>query len=332
MPDNDRFLADPEAFCTPAPAGQGRILIIKEEQTVRLKPAHPTGYRSVLRGDRVSYCQIAQDVDISQQGQSVRLGGGGRAYAAVVRNGPPDIRDFGDQTSLWFPVFYLPWQAQATYRTTLKQPAGFRVQVRVFVTSTVDGCSVIVEGDPQAPTVYHLNDAGGGGNPPAPNLALQQAYWTPKAATMEGRFQAARSPKSIRNAPAPAPGAPNPFPAAKAVHAMDYMDVTEAQKATVDTAVHHWGHKADVKRIVPDAVRIQYQNSLYKPYGTVFGWKQNQTWRFFYQRRSVIFYMYRATNSEGAASTIAIPEQLGFHLDEFWPAGSGVAVGKAVVP
>ena len=65
---------------------------------------------------------------------------------------------------------------------------------------------------------------------------------------------------------------------------------------------------------------------------TVFGWKQNTTWRFFYQQRAVVFYMYRVTDRQGAVHTVPVPRQCAFNLDEFWPNGSGVAVGKALVP
>lgn len=328
---SDDFLLDPVTYCAPRTnGGKGRILIVAEREQVNL--SQKVGYASVTKNDRVSYCRIAQNVQIGQQMQQVTLSTGGDAVAAEVKKNPPNITDYGRRAGEWFPCFYLPWQAQATYRITLKHTGGFVEEPRIFVTSTVDGCSVIVEGSPDHPTVYHLNDAGGGGGvPAATTLVAQQTYWAPKATTMETRFQTARSPKAVRDDAIANPGAPT-LPGAKGVHAMDYMDVTEAHLPTYDTDLERYSYGQRARTMVANAVSVKFTNALYKPYGTVFGWKQNTTWRFFYQQRAVIFYMYRVTNKAGAISTAAVPRQCGFQLDEFWPNGSGVAVGKALVP
>jgi hypothetical protein len=327
---SDDFLLDPVNYCTPRSAGgKGRILIVAERDQLTLNAK--AGYSSVDKLDRVSYCRITQGVSIGQQMQQVTITAGSEAVVSEVKKNPPNALDYGKRAGEWFPCFYLPWQAQATYRTTLRHPGGFLEEPRIFVTSTVDGCSVAVEGSPQTPTVYHLNDAGGGGPMPATTtLPAQQGYWAPKATTMETRFQAARSPKDVR-AQAANPLAPA-LPGAKAVHAMNYMDVTEAQFPGLNTEVDQHLHSQRARQMVKDAVKVKFEQSLYKPYGTVFGWKQTTTWRFFYQKRAVIFYMYRVTDKGGKVSTAAVPRQCGFQLDEFWPNGTGVAVGKVLVP
>ena len=327
---SDDFLQNPETYCAQRTAGgKGRILIVAEREMVTLNAK--VGYSSVAKTDRVSYCRIAQNVNIGQQMQQVTINTGSDAAVAEVKRNPPNPGDYGKRVGDWFPCYYLPWQAQQTYRITLRHSGGFLDEPRIFLTSTVDGCSVIVEGSPETPTVYHLNDAGGGGNPPPQTTLLaQQNYWNPKATTMENRFQAARSPKEVRNQAA------NPMlpalPGAKGVHAMHYMDVTEAQLPALDTSLDRFGYGQRARTMINDAVKVSFQQALYKPYGTVFGWKQNTTWRFFYQQRAVVFYMYRVTDRQGAVHTVAVPRQCAFNLDEFWPNGSGVAVGKALVP
>jgi hypothetical protein len=329
---SDDFLADPFAYCRQqAAGGQGKILIVAERETVKLQAK--TGYSSVAKGHRVSYCRIAQNVSIGQQMQSVTIGAGSEAVVAEIKGTPPNPQDYGKRAGEWFPCYYLPWQAQATYRITLKHlaHAAFTEEPRIFLTSTVDGCSVVVEGSPDHPTVYHLNDAGGGGNPPPQNtLVTQQGYWDPKRTTMETRFQNARSPKAVRDQAA-AIGAPA-LPGAKGVHAMDYMDVTEANLPALNTNNDRTVHADRARTMIKDAKAVQYETSLYKPYGTVFGWMQNNAWRFFYQQRAVIFYMYRVTDKKNSVSTVAVPRQCGFLCDEFWPNGSGRAVGKVLKP
>jgi hypothetical protein len=328
---SDDFLQDPFTYCRQKSAGgKGRILIVNPLQTVHLTAKGAYGYSSVNKAERVSYCRIAQNVIIGQM-TNVKIATGAEAVVAEVQNNPPNPGDFGKKVGEWFPCFFLPWTANQTFRITLKHPGGFVDEPRIFVTSTLDGCSVIVEGSLDTPTVYHLNDAGGGGNPPAStNLATQQGYWTPKGTTMETTFQGAKSPKTVK-AQAANPLLPA-LPGAKAVHALDYMDVTEAQYPARDTDLDHFGYKQMARDKVPGATAVKYIDSSYKPYGTVFGWKQNATWRFFYQQRAVIFYRYSVTDRGGTSKFILVARQLGFNCDEFWPNGSGIAVGKVVVP
>lgn len=327
---SDDFLLDPVDYCTPTSnGGKGKVLIVAEKEAVGLNAK--VGYSSVTKNDRVSYCRIAQGITVGQQGQGVELAAGSNAVAAEIKKNPPNLADYGKRAGDWFPCYYLPWQAQATFRITLKHADGFLVEPRIFLTSTVDGCSVIIEGSPEHPTVYHLNDAGGGGAVPLANTAVtQMAYWAPKEVTMETRFQGAKSPKSVKQVAA------NPLlpalPGAKAVHAMDYLDVTEAQFPALNTPEDQVVRNRIAKARIPGAVSVKFEQSLYKPYGTVFGWKQNTTWRFFYQMRAVVFYTYRVTDNTGLVQTIAVARQCGFQVDEFWPNGSGVAVGKALVP
>ena len=72
-----------------------------------------------------------------------------------------------EKSSDSFPVYYLPWQRNALIRVKLKpsphHPAQkgiiFKetIEPQVFVTAALQGCSIIVSGDPQEPIVYHIN-------------------------------------------------------------------------------------------------------------------------------------------------------------------------------
>jgi hypothetical protein len=334
---NDQFTHDPVNFCRPtANGGLGKTLVVEDrglfmklmnKQGLRQKPGR--NYFSVQKqgGHRVSFCQIIDNHKVVQNGQDVLLAENSGDCAARIIVDLPTAFDF----RRWFQCFYLPWESQQTIRISLREPTG---KVNFFFTSTVDGCSVIVEGSPAEPTVYHLNDSGGGGNPPDIGAAqgAQDAYWAPKQATMEGRFQAARSPKSIRT---PDPNLPAAV-GARGIHARGYMDLTAGQAGALDTVPLYLARLADAQRLYPGATSWKFIGTSYKPYGTVFGWRQNGTWTFYYQRRAIMIYRYNGQfptdNVPTIGTNILIVKQLSWHLDEFWPNGTGIAVAKGLVP
>lgn len=334
MIHNATFLADPENYCAPAPAGLGKLLVPVERSQLGMKMEAPktgTGvaYRRVPSKLRVSYCRIIDEIDVSINYFPFRLAQNGHAVAAEVVDYPPDPRDGGEftkKTDNWFPCFYLPWCAGQNYRMTLKQPTTLLAPVRFFITSAVNGCSVFVEGTPEQPTVYHLNRAGGGAPPIGGNLLTNSTYWQPKKASMESAFLAAKSPKSV-TAPRPL-GAPA-LPAPTAVHAMDYMDVTAAQQPARTSADTY-----EAMRQAPNAKTLVYKGSHYLPFGTVFGWMQNTAWRFFFQKRACHAFEYEATDAKGAKSSVWVTRQFAWHLEEFWPnaASPGMALAKGIVP
>jgi hypothetical protein len=336
MIHNGTFLNDPENFCSPPPAGLGKLLLPWEKASVAGKMATPQtgvgrGYRKVPTKLRVSYCRITDEVQVSVNYFPFTLAQNGTAVAAEIVDSPPDPRytaEFTANRDQWFPIFYLPWCAGADYRMTLKQPTTFAngEPVRIFITSAVNGCSVFVEGTPQQPTVYHSNRSGGGAPPIGGNLLVNGAYWQPKKVAMEGAFLAAKSPKAIQTR---GPGAP-PLPSPTAVHAMDYMDVTGAQAPNRTRA-----DDLEAVRLSPlDRTSVRFVTSHYLPFGTVFGWMQNTTWRFFFQKRACHAFEYEVTSRAGVRSPVWVTRQFAWHLEEFWPnpAGPGMAIGKGLVP
>ena len=62
-------------------------------------------------------------------------------------------------TADWFPVYWLPWQFNHTYRITLRRSKKVlnTANPHVFFTAALSGCMVHVDGDPYEPTVYHSN-------------------------------------------------------------------------------------------------------------------------------------------------------------------------------
>ena len=100
--------------------------------------------------------------------------GANRILFAKIDAAPPALNCYDvlfSETQLsndWFPVYWLPWHSTQTYRITLKPSLkhvvlgldGNAASPRHFFTASLTGCMVHVEGDPQAPTVYHGNAIG----------------------------------------------------------------------------------------------------------------------------------------------------------------------------
>lgn len=319
MPHNANFLADPVVFCNQYalhPKDDNRVTPTKK----------PEGYYSVPKDQRISYCQIIQGYDF---GRGMNVGANSGAYVASVNFTPPAAGDAAN----WFSVFYLPWTAGQTFRTTLKDPAtplpnGIAMP-QIFITSAVDGCSVFVEGTTAEPTVYHANnfDPSGPSAPLGGTSNQIRNFFGPKKTTMEGWVNNARSPKSVRNAVAPTP-------TAKGVHALDYMDMQLAHKAGLEAAALQ-GVKDEVKTNNPHLKKIRFDDIIYKPCGTVFGWKQGGNWRFFYQRRAImLFFPYgRKRGLHIGTERVNMPVCREFSLGtyEFWPGGSGHVFGRGLV-
>ena len=87
------------------------------ESTNAIKDKKIEGYFSVPKNQRISYCQIIQGHDF---GRGMNVGVNSGAWVAAVNHTPP----LGADAANWFSVFYLPWAAGQTFRTTLKNPAG----------------------------------------------------------------------------------------------------------------------------------------------------------------------------------------------------------------
>lgn len=154
------FKADPTTFCDKHPlvveAGfKDHASHLQPKVVEKKAPDNYQAYYRVLGKQRVVYfdlqgCTRSGSVQGAQdQAVSVRL------FARCLSN---ELE----------PCYFLPYNADEAYRITLKDkraptdiPAG-KAQVNYFFTEQLDGCSIVVEGDPKAPTVYHLNAKGHG--------------------------------------------------------------------------------------------------------------------------------------------------------------------------
>lgn len=97
--------------------------------------------------------------------------GGNRILFACINKHPTQSNLYevafstAQPTSDWFPVYWLPWDENQVYRITLKRSKKLSIFDReervvspnIFFTAALNGCLVHVDGDPWAPTVYHLN-------------------------------------------------------------------------------------------------------------------------------------------------------------------------------
>lgn len=260
----------------------------------------------------------------------------------------------------WMPMYYLPWVANAIARTTLRPRslttrAGgakaivpmannnkFRVDQNdplsavvdpndpdVFVTSSVNGCSVTIRGSREEPTVYHGNakalaDATGERGPVGHAIegrdAAAAALMDLKRQDMERMLTGfeANDPKANRL------GGPHTAAQSKMLVQANYQMLVLAGK-TAPSA------KADVKQISKDVATEKGGKAknvrLASSQGTVFGVRRLGKWTFYYQKL-VKYEFWRDTSSLLAkAKWEKDPTHpAGFHLvefGEFWPAGPG---------
>ena len=310
---NANFTADPKTFCD-------NHALHPTDAMVNMRRKQE-GYLSVPGDERVSWCRLRQNVPVG----TVHISAMSNAWAAEISHTPPAPADAAN----WFPVYYLPWAASETFRTTLRSKqaggGGHMIDPDFFITSAVDGCSVFIEGDRAAPTIYHANAY----NPSIGAAPLGQAatphrvanYWGPKTQQMENAVAGTHSPKSVHNNPALQ--AHNP---SKVVHATDYMDFQTNRKNEMVTRETQ-GVKAEFKQNNAHTKKVRFSDVIYKPCGTVFGWRQGGLWTFYIQRRAILYYYCEAKQTGARFGKLQVPtpicREVVLSCDEFYPGGSG---------
>lgn len=180
-------------------------------------------------------------------------------------------------TKEWFPIYWLPWNEDQTYRITLK--ASDKTFVRdannrladpnVFITAALTGCMVHVDGDPWQPTVYHSNAKNLKHEPPpSPEEALPWSM-VQKANAMNER---------VRQAQTAHPKGQSHY-ARQWADAFTYMPLSASEKRTEKLRLRA------MKVLQADmVVPVQL--------GTVFGIRSRDTalWSFYYQSLLRIIY------------------------------------------
>lgn len=260
----------------------------------------------------------------------------------------------------WMPTYWLPWGRNRVVRTTLR-PRSLttrtgapkegkdlditRIHVNnvhyaqdsndpvFFLTSSVNGCAVFVEGPEEQPTVYHGNAigvkdeqgrgpmdlalAGKGGGELAQDLIGQ------KVTTMQDQFNrlSGGDPKLTRGA--------DPFAgqAAKVITQADYqMLVSEGKIGS--------GFESEAKRVITGVAGEKGVRNkevrLKKSQGTVFGLRKGGKLKFYYQK--LVFYeIWRDVapkwkRAQWEKDVSKPPDWHGVASGEFWPYGPGRAL------
>ncbi|MEZ0227697.1 MAG: hypothetical protein ACAI25_03675 [Planctomycetota bacterium] len=225
-------------------------------------------------------------------------------------------------------VYYLPWSGNCGYRITLSGVNS--VDPDYFVTAGLNGCTVVVDGDPKKPTVYHFNARDTGAKLTA-TLPEEQAKMDSavlgKVIDMENRFKVARGSKPVVNPPKSG--------SARSVNLNHYMGPVISskkmaemladmqKKLKVDPKWKPVMSKSDPKRVYCKPAEISYIG-----YGTVVGKRQKDgTWQFFCQGRWQASY-WQLKSGKGTVSDDWDQKQAWADSEtvEFWPKGGGVAL------
>ncbi|MGJ5817246.1 hypothetical protein [Paludibaculum fermentans] len=184
------------------------------------------------------------------------------------------------------PAYYLPWRKDHMMRMKLKpspnhpkQELGVTLDPDLFVTAALQGCTVIVSGEPAQPLVYHLNAAsvrGAGGE----TFGGDDAQFDIAAQAKIGHMQALFGQAQVQ---APKEGA-------------KLAGIRQPAVASLTGSAHVTQYMSGVKPIANEALRTYYSNLLgvrnpsVAQYGTVFGIRATGTWRFYRQTRTRVSY------------------------------------------
>ncbi len=324
---NKAFLADPVGFA------RQHILLPEGNLKGNLKN-HGNDFHSVPSDERIVYC------DIQMPGRNPN----------VTTPGVYTIRFDRKKHSNWIPAFWLPWDQGMIYKCTLKDSrSGFSRlgdEVSIFFTAALDGCSVIVEGVPDKPSVYHANAAEPGGiNGPGfhnPNNLPDPGYGIRRA-----RMDFMRD-DLFGNTHAPSRGLGL---GARAVEGRHYManftktaNVGKLQNALNPVLVNEGmplqqGQISKTTKVYDSKTRSAQNQTItqnlsevkYKHEGTVFGVKGNAGWQFYYQRRVTATVWQPRPGAQDPskwdsweARDVAYPTKVA----QFWPGGGGVATSR----
>ncbi len=179
------------------------------------------------------------------------------------------------------PSYFLPWRKDHMMRIKLKPSPKHAtteknkvVQPDVFVTAALQGCSIMVSGEPEQPVVYHLNAASTKG-PHDETFGGNDAQFDIAAASkiqkMRQMYASARS-EFRKEGP------------------KTEFGLRGNQDAFTSSGAHVNEYMLGVKPGVNAMLRNQYAGvgNLHQvaQFGTVFGVRKDGTWRFYRQSRT----------------------------------------------
>ncbi len=192
------------------------------------------------------------------------------------------------QESEFLKIWFLPWQPGHVMHVSLDDTGP-----DIFLTSSVTGCSVFVEGSPDHPTVYHANESATkfGGDQDAVIDYIEQMY-----------YQNAKLPTTMGS-----------------VDRRHYYRETGAELSGLPLQYRHYfeeKHGGDVS--------VQTEAGM----GTIFGVRKHGMWAFYLQERGLITFV-RAIRQKkllgkGAVAgydTQIVTRHKALNIRQFWPRG-----------
>lgn len=249
--NNLDFLADPLAFCDTHSlrADADNVMFVKN------KPS----YKSVPSNRRVWFWNIK---DAAEAGEG--------------HHGLNFIDILPDPTEGYRPCFWLPWEMGQIIKCTLndKGHRGGDEEVDVFFTAPVDGCSVLIEGPPHTPSVYHAN----AGDYAVGNGPYEQRR--NRTDEIEHRWRGVPLPKRARPQHLNNGMQYQAVFTGRALHGHDYM-------------ADYLAPTDEPEKVRKSATNIKEESVIQNKYtGTVFGLRDPDTgnWDFYYQKLLYIYY------------------------------------------
>lgn len=184
------------------------------------------------------------------------------------------------------PVYYLPWRRDHMMRMKLKpsphhakQEHGANLDPELFVTAALQGCTVMVSGEPAQPLVYHLNASsvrGPGGETFAGDDAQFAIAAQAKVAHMQGLFGQAQVGAPKEGPKAAGIRQPLANPITQGAHITDYM---VGVKPGPNAALKNYHGR-----------RFGVNNPSVEQYGTLFGIRSAGARKFYRQTRTRVGY------------------------------------------
>jgi hypothetical protein len=224
---------------------------------------------------------------------------------AITDSNPPGLKELRVGTNGTL-LYFLPWSEGCGYRVTLSPSGGF--DSALFVTAELNGCTVIVDGPPETPTVYHFNakEVGGslGGLSSAEEDPRLKTCITAKVADMENRFKICR-------AQSPVPGTTPRAGSARGVNLTHYMG------PVVDVATYRtyfdkikskrdFGFDPDAAPIMsrrnPNEVHLDPSTLAFSATASVMGIRKNNAWKFYCHYKWSAIYQKQKPDTAGTTA------------------------------
>lgn len=213
------------------------------------------GYSRVMRSKKVAHIEMFTDV---------RDGGASNREGKQVVRMRSQFGAFGEAE----PVYFLPWDDRG-YIVKLRIPKTTRADPgpSIFFTAAINGCSVFVQGDPDAPTVYH---AGGSTGIKDPSEAARM--WRQVLAKHIRDSNTASARGSIHGE----------------VNKTQYITSTATTNAKSTPTAEQYERELRSLLDKKGSFRVEYVT----PWGCVFGVRTGNDWAFYLQENATVFCNY----------------------------------------